>query len=459
MVAEPCRFLATTLREVITREKKGELRLKSIWTKIALSAASISLLFSGVSNAATVKHAAAPHVVLKVLYMNQAGYSISVLQKMGKQFEKLNPNVKIVFTFLPYGQMHSAILTSAAAPQAQYDVVLSDLIWTGEFAQKGYTIPLNGYINKFVKNKNGIPQSVWNGFNIKGKIMAMPFLANFQNFYYNKKMLKEAGFSSGPKTMAQWLTQMKALKAKHIVQYPYEDSWLQAEGLVCDYVRTAGEFGNGNLFNSKGQPIMNQGPALKALQWMRMLYQDGLVNPNSLTADEPTAANAFASGQAAFNTNWTFVTGIMNNPSQSKIVGQGVVSTFPVIPGTNKGTLSSSIAGFQGLAIPANTPSNLRGWAWKWIQFATSPAVQAEHLHSQWPVWSAVANSKAEKKLNPTYQVYQKNLNAVYYRPMVANYLTVSSIIQQYVHEAIAGTIPVKTAANDMVQQIKSLTN
>ncbi len=439
------------------KNRRGGLSLKSILSKIALGAVSVSMLMSGTSFAATVKHVSAPKVVLKVLYMNQAGYSTSVLEKMGKQFEKEYPNVKIDFTFLPYTQMHSAILTSAAAPQAQYDVVLSDLIWTAEFAQKGYTLPLNSYVSKYIKNAKGIPQSIWNGFNINGKIMAMPFLANFQNFYYNKKMLKEAGFSSGPKTMTQWLAQMKALKAKHIVQYPYEDSWLQAEGLVCDYVRTAGEFGNGNLFNSKGQPIMNQGAALKALQWMHMLYADGLVNPNSLTADEPTAANAFASGQAAFNTNWTFVTGIMNDPSSSKIVGQGVVSAFPVAPGTNKGTKSASISGFQGLAIPANTPSNMRTWAWKWIQFATSPAVQAEHLHSQWPVWSSVANSKAEKQLNPTYKVYEVNLNAVYNRPKVANYLTVSSIIQQYVHEAIAGTIPVKTAANDMVQQINAL--
>ncbi len=431
--------------------------MKPIYTKIALSAATISMLFSGTSNAATVKHVKSQPIVLKVLYMNQAGYSTSVLEKMGKQFSVKYPNVKIEFTFLPYPQMHSAILTSSAAPQAQYDVILSDLIWTSEFAQKGYTIPLNSYISKNIKNAKEIPQSVWNGFDIKGKVMAMPFLANFQNFYYNKKMLKEAGFTSGPKTMTQWLNQMKVLKAKHIVQFPYEDSWMQAEGLVCDYVRTAGEFGNGNLFNSKGQPIMNQGPALKALEWMHMLYQDGLVNPNSLTADEPTAANAFASGQAAFNTNWTFVTGIMDTKSQSKIVGQGVVTTFPVVPGTNKSTLTASISGFQGLAIPANTPASLRGWAWKWIQFATSPAVQAQHLNSQWPVWSTVANSKAEQTINPWYQVYKKNLNGVYNRPMVANYSAVSSIIQQYVHSAIEGTIPVQTAANDMVQQINGL--
>lgn len=428
--------------------------MKHKWMSVVvgMSTAAMMLGSSGLANAASV-----PKVVLKVLYMNQAGYTTTVLNQMGAAFHKKYPNVTIQFTFLPYPQMHSAILTSAAAPKAQYDVTLSDLIWTGEFAQRGYTIPLNSYIKSTIHNAGEIPQAVWNGFKVSGKIMAMPFLANFQNFYYNKAMLKKAGFSQGPKTMAQWLHQMQVLKAKHIVQYPYEDSWLQAEGLVCDYVRTAGEFGNGNLFNAKGQPVMNQGPALKALQWMRTLYADGLANPNSLAADEPTAANTFASGQAAFNTNWTFLTGIMNTPSESKIVGQGVVSTFPVQPGTNLATHSADISGFQGLAITANTPANLRPWAWKWIEFATSPSVQAGQLESQWPVWSQVANSAAEHKINPWASVYQQNLNSVYNRPVIGNYLQASSIIQRYVHEAISGTISVTQAANQMVQQIKAL--
>lgn len=394
-------------------------------------------------------------VTLNVLYMNQAGYTTQVLHQMGNQFEKKYPNVKIHFTFLPYAQMHSAILTSASAPTAQYDVVLSDLIWTAEFASKGYTLPLNSYIDQNISNKNDIPNSIWNGFEISNKVMAMPFLANFQNFYYNKKMLQEAGFSGPPTSMQQWVTQMQVLKSKGIVQYPYEDSWTQAEGLVCDYVRIAGEYG-GNLFQN-GKPVMNQGAGLKAMEFMRMLYKDKLVSPNSLTADENTAAAAFVSGQVAFNTNWTNVTGLMQSPSSSKIVGQGAVAAFPVQPGTNTSTGSASVSGFQGLAIAANTPKNLVPWAWKWIQFATSPSIQSQHLHSQWPVWSSIANSSQEQKLNSWYQVYQKNVASTYNRPKVANYLSVSSIIQQYLHEAIAGTIPVQQAANDMVQQINGL--
>lgn len=430
-------------------------------SKITLACAGLTLLITGcgaTTKAANPPKAAAKTVTLNVLYMNQAGYTAQALEKMGRAFDAkyAADHMHVHFTFLPYAQMHNTIVTAAAAPTAQYDVVLSDLIWTAQFAQKGYTLPLNSDISKTISNAGGIPAAIWNGFKINGKIMAMPFLANFQNFYYNKKMLKEAGFSGPPTTIAQWVTQMRTLKQKGIVQYPYEEGWRVGEGFTCDYVATAGEFG-ANLFNKQGQPTMNKGGALQALQFMRMLYKDGLINPASLASGSTTAADTFIAGQSAFNTNWTNVTGMMNSASESKIVGDGVVGTFPVQSGTNTTTGTASVSGFQGLAIPANVPASMQGWAWKWIQFATSPQIQAQHLHSQWPIWTSVVNSSKEQQLNPAYAVYEKNLAGVYNRPKVANYLQVSAIIQQYAHEAIAGTIPVQTAANDMVSQIKAL--
>lgn len=412
--------------------------------------ASATLVAGGLAAVPTVQ-AKAP-MTLKVLYMNQAGYTPAVVGKIITQFNRSHPGIHAVATYLPYPEMHDAITTSAAAPTANYNVVLSDLIWTAEFAARGYTIPLNKYLNPLA-NAGTIPPAIWNGFKYDGKIMAMPFLANFQNFYYNKAILAKAGFTSPPRTMAEWLHQMEVIKAKGILQYPYEDSWLQAEGLTCDYVRTAAEFG-GTLFVN-GKPAMNRGPALKALEFMHELYAKGLAAPASLEADEPHAAAAFTSGQVAFNTNWTFVTGLMNSKATSSIVGDGVVAPFP----TYNGQGSGSVSGYQGLAITANTPASLRAAAWTFIRYATSPAIIGQHLQSEWPIWRSLANSNQEKQIlgARNVSVYEDNLAHVRNRPIVPNYLQVSAIVQKYVHMAIAGQMPVAQAANTMVQQINAL--
>lgn len=414
--------------------------------------ASVSLVagaYAGLSQTAAAK---AKPVTLRVLYMNQAGYTPAVVGKIVDQFNASHPGIHVVATYLPYNNMHDAITTSAAAPKATYNVVLSDLIWTAEFADRGYTIPLNPYLGKLASS-NAIPAAVWDGFKINGKIMAMPFLVNFQNFYYNKAILKKAGFNSAPRTIAQWVHQMEVIKAKKILKYPFEDSWSAAEGLTCDYVRFAQMYGGPIFVN--GKPVMNRGAGLKAIELMRMLYAKGLASPESLQADDTQRGTVFNAGQTAFDMDWTSETGLMNNRSSSSIVGQAAVGPFP----TASGKGSASVSGYQGLAITANTPVSLRKDAWTFIQFATAKNIIAQHLQSQWPIWTSLANSAKERSILGAHnvKVYEENLAAVQNRPMVANYLQVSAIIQQYLREAISGQLPVKKAADEMVSQINAL--
>jgi len=428
---------------------------RKLWEKILLIGALLGLVGGTLAGCGGQTSPTAENggpVVLHTLYMNQAGYTDKVLEDMAAEFHKQNPDITVEFSFVPYDSLHDKIVTSASSPTATYDVVLEDLIWSTEFAKKGYVIPLESYINKDIDTKDIAP-ALFSPFEVDGHTWAMPFLANFQNFFYNAAMLKKAGFSGPPKTMDEWLNQMETLKKDGIVKYPWIDSWKQEEGLVCDYVRTAGEYG-ANLFDKDGNPIMNQGGALKALEFMRKTVDLGLVDPNSLTADEPTAMNAFISGNAAFNTNWTFVYGKMNDPSSSKIVGQGQVTTFPVDSGTNQP--SASVSGFQGLAIMAN--SKHQDAAWKWIQFATSKEIQAQHL-DEMPIWTSVQKSPEALKANPAINVYTENLDNVYNRPLVPDYMQVSTIIQKYVHAVLAQEMSPQAGADAMVKDIKALNN
>lgn len=427
--------------------------MKKTWYKILVFAILLGLMgtvLGGCGQSPQATTTTTGPVVLHTLYMNQAGYTDKVLEQMAAQFHQQNPNITVDFTFVPYDSLHDKIVTSASAPTGTYDVVLEDLIWSTEFAKKGYVVPLDSYIQKDVDTKDIAP-ALFSPFEVDGHTWAMPFLANFQNFFYNAAMLKKAGFSGPPKTMTEWLNQMETLKKDGIVQYPWIDSWKQEEGLVCDYVRTAGEYG-ANLFDKNGNPVMNQGGALKALEFMRKAVDLGLVDPNSLTADEPTAMNAFISGNAAFNTNWTFVYGEMNNPQDSKIVGDGRVTTFPVASGTNQP--SASVSGFQGLAIMANSQNQAA--AWKWIQFATSKTIQAQHL-DEMPIWTSLQQSPAALKANPDISVYTVNLDNVYNRPLVPDYMEVSTIIQKYVHAVLAKEMTPQAGADAMVKDIQAL--
>lgn len=388
---------------------------------------------------------------LNALYMNQAGYSDSVLKDIaGRYTAGTGKEVAISYTFVKYDELHDKIVTSAAAANATYDVILLDLIWTAEFANKGYVIPLDDRLPDAATTD--IAPAILSAFVYNGKTWAFPFLANFQAFFYNADHLDQAGFNAPPTTLEAWYDQMVAIKEAGIVSYPYIDAWNQKEGLVCNYVRTAAQYG-GDLFDESGQPIMDSGAGLSALRFMRQCIDDGLADPASTNTDEPGAMNAFVSGAVTFNTNWTFVRGNMLDPNISQIIEVARVGVLP--PAENIDAPAGSVSGFQGLAVMANSQNQEQ--AWDFIKFATSAEIQSEHLESEFPVWTSVQQSDMLKEINSDAEAYAANLANVHHRPRVPNYQQVSAIIQEEVHKCLLKQAEPEEATTFMVERISAL--
>jgi multiple sugar transport system substrate-binding protein len=390
-------------------------------------------------------------LALNALYMNQAGYSDRVLKDIAARYtEGTGKEVAISYTFVKYDELHDKIVTSAAAANATYDVILLDLIWTAEFANKGYVIPLDDRLP--AATQTDIAPAIMSAFIYDGKTWAFPFLANFQCFFYNADHLDQAGFSAPPATLEEWYDQMVAIKRAGIVTYPYIDAWNQKEGLVCNYVRTAAQYG-GDLFDEAGQPIMHEGAGLAALRFMRRCIDDGLADPASTNSDEPGAMNAFVSGAVTFNTNWTFVRGNMLDPNISQIGDVARVGVLP--PASGSDAPAGSVSGFQGLAVMAN--SQKQEQAWDFIKFATSAEIQSEHLESEFPVWTSVQKSDKLQAINSDADAYATNLANVHHRPRVPNYQQVSAIIQEEVHKCLLKQTEPEEATTMMVERISAL--
>lgn len=389
---------------------------------------------------------------LNVLYMAQAGYQPEEVRQMADVFEEIT-GVEVNITFVKYDELHDKIVTSAAVPVGTYDVVLEDLIWTAEFAEYGFVEPIDDRINDRILND--IPKAILDAFRYNDKLWAMPYLANFQLFFYNEDMIKKAGFDGPPKTLEEMVEQMRVMKEKGIVEYPWVDSWNQKEGLVCEYVWLTGAFG-GDTFDENGNPIFNRGPGFKALEFMKMLLDEGLANPQSLTLNESMTKDVFIAGDAAFTTNWTFQYGAMKDPEQSQVVESGKMGLIPVaedVLGKYKYD-TASVSGFQGAAIMVN--SEHKDLAWKYIRFITSPVVQRGYL-VEMPVWKSVQNSAYAQANFPTIKIKAKEIASVHHRPRVPNYQEVSSIMQRYIHQCLEGKYEPREALDLAVKEIKNL--
>ncbi|MBI2263785.1 MAG: extracellular solute-binding protein [Armatimonadetes bacterium] len=394
-------------------------------------------------------------VTLHVLYMAQAGYQPPVFEAITKDFEAQNPNVKVNVSFVKYDEQHEKIVTSAASPTATYDVIALDLVWTAEFASRNFVLPVETRVTE--KTKKDISPVIWDAFTYQDHVWAMPFLANFQLFFYNKTMLAKAGFSGPPKTIEEWEAQMVALKKKKILEYPFSDSWNQKEGLVCEYVWWTGACG-GETFNEKGEPVFNQGPGLAALETMVRWVKEGLVNPVALTSDEPAAKDTFLAGEAAFTSNWTFQYKLMKDPANSRVAEDAEMGLIPVSKSIYEKAKNhtATVSGFQGLAIMANSRNPEE--AWQYITHVTSPKVQASHLEEM-PVWLPVQRDQGNRKKDPVLSTKSDQIEGAHHRPKLVKYPEVSSIMQRYIHQALEQKMSAKEALDKAAAEIKALGN
>ncbi len=150
--------------------------------------------------------------------------------------------------------MHDKITTAMASKPPAYDVFLVDDIWYAEFAKKGYLADVSSKITQDMKDK--IFPAAWDITTVGGKAYGMPWLLDQKYFFYNEKILKDAGFTAPPKTWEELLDQARAIKEKGLVEYPIVWSWGQAEAAVCDWVTLL--YGNGGtLMDDKGKPAFN----------------------------------------------------------------------------------------------------------------------------------------------------------------------------------------------------------
>jgi len=385
--------------------------------------------------------------VIRSLLFDQVGYDPALLQTLADKFRSLHDNkVFVSIETAHYRELYESILAAGLSKPSPYDVVALDQVWVPEFASRAQLLSLKDQIPDDARSD--LLPSLLDAFSYKGTTWAMPHILNVQSLYYNKGQLQAAGFSEPPKTLEDWYAQLTAIRRRLT---PFVDSWAQDESLTSDFVRLTAQFG-GDLFDANGKPLLQQQPAQRAAAFMRQLIDEHLVAPDSAASTEPDAMRAFLTGGVAFNTNWNFVWGAMNDSTYSRIVGQGAVAPIPAAASTGKA--AASVSGFLGLGVLANSAH--AELAVEWLRYLTSPEVQAPRT-AELPIWTSLQNSAEMRKANPQINVFLTNLANARPRPKLVHYVEASSVLQRHLHDLVLGTVTPSRAMADAQAELVAL--
>ncbi|WP_027345502.1 ABC transporter substrate-binding protein [Hamadaea tsunoensis] len=201
----------------------------------------------------------------------------------------------------------------------------------GKFCATGGWIDLTPYIERDKVNLDAMPPVVRSYTEFRGKRCAMPFLADAYGFYYNKKLLSDAGFTAPPKT----LDELTDMAKKLTVRKP--DGTIQRAGFLPlwgFYENSPAHFGpmvGAKWLNGDGTSAVGSDPAWQTLlKWQKDLVDwYGYAQLDKFRAtlgDEWSADNAFQKGQVAMAVDGEW------RMSQAFLRGQAPTLDFGVAP-------------------------------------------------------------------------------------------------------------------------------
>jgi len=385
-----------------------------------------------------------------VLAMEQAGPTVEEMDSIVAEFNESNPNIEVVIDYVSYDALHDKVTTAMASSPPAYDAFLVDDIWYSEFADKGYIFNVSDKITQ--EMKDGIFDAAWDISTVEGEVYGMPWLLDEKYFFYNEKLLNEAGFSDPPRTWEEMLEQAAVLKEKGIAEYPIVWSWGQYEAAICDWV-TLLEGNGGKLVDEAGNPMFNDEKGVETLAWMVQTIDDGITNPASVSYVEEDVRNVFSQGKAAFALNWTYMYDLVNlNEEESQVTGEIKMALMPAF--SDGGVESATLDGSMGFSVADASPA--KEAAWKYIEYLTSEDVQNRYSAHLLPIWQTSFEGEAGEQLMSysesnavTVPMFKEQFPYSSVRPKVPFYPEASKALQLALQEALTGQKTPEQALND----------
>jgi len=376
-----------------------------------------AVVLGSLTGAATAASAGAKVVNLTMWQQWGGGHEEAALDKVIKEYEALNPGVRITETPVT----NSAKILTAISGGTPPDIVdLGTSLEVGEWASRGALLPMAPYVSSAHLNTGVYVPAALDALTVSGQLYGLPFMDFDVGLLYNKTLFKEAGLNpNDPPTTTQQL-QSDAFKLTkqegngRITQLGFlPDFPGQSNGQVCTLEDMGWAFG-GQWYNAKTHTITADAPQnIAALNYEVSFYKkygaSNMANFESSAGAYLTANDPFESGKLAmvYDGPWALQYIEANRPSLASQIG---VAPFPAPAGMSS-LRGTTFIDTNPQVIPRGASDPSAAFAFiKWE--TTSPEVTATFAQ-------LVANLPQLKKVpsfplanDPRFQVFINEANS-----------------------------------------------
>jgi multiple sugar transport system substrate-binding protein len=367
----------------------------------------------------------------------------NVVRPLIKKWNAAHPDEKVTFKEQSdqADQQHDDLVQHFQAKDSNYDVVDVDVVWTAEFAAKGWLQPLK---DKMAIDTSALLPATVKTATYNKTLYAAPQTSDGGLLYYRKDLVPKP-----PKTWDEMMADCKIAKSKNMGCYAGQ--FAKYEGLTVNAGEAINSTGGTIVGEDGATPTVDSAEAAKGLQNLVDAYKDGNIPKAAITYQEEQGRIAFEAGKLLFLRNWPYVYSLAKTEGSSK-----VKNTFGIapLPGMN-GPGASSLGGHNaGISVY----SKHKATALDFLKFLESPDTQKFFISqgSLAPVVADVYKDPALVKKFPYLPVLSTSIQNAVPRPVSPFYPAVTKAVQDNAYAAIKGQTSVQDALKSMSDAIKA---
>ncbi|OQY34405.1 MAG: hypothetical protein B6I38_02410 [Anaerolineaceae bacterium 4572_5.1] len=388
-----------------------------------------------------VEEAALPYEGVELTLASMTDQYVAGFRYLIPLFEE-ETGIKITMDELGYVDLYAKLTADFVGETASYDLMTMDIVWSGEYAENGYTLPLNDFMERDADelNMDDILDVMWTQGEWEGQYMAFPLGGYANVLNYRKDVFEEAGIE--PPT-----TQEEMLAAAMELNDPDNEFYgiaMLGGGVAGaqDYMVWVQQHG-GTLLDADGNVKINTAKNVEILEFFGSLFDYG--PPGSTGYWWGDRETAFRDGNVAMMEGWSIARNDYDDAEQSSIVGKVAIVAAPVAEGVD------AAVGFGGWGIGINADSDpvKQEAAWEFIKWLSSEEIQKEWvLHRGVPLRRSTMTDPEIVEALPWMPILLEAFENGDgdYRPRIPEYSILQDALGTYVSAYLSGEMEAQEA-------------
>ena len=405
----------------------------------------------------------------RLRFLIHADNYFASLQNLWADF-RANRGSRRDFDPRPLPDLYRRASENAAQPASDYDVIVLNVPWLGEFVEAGRIRRAEPFVYSSGIDSLDFDPRVWATGRWKGRQEAVPAFSSIELLAVRSDLIDEAGLPY-PKTFADVLHVGRKLHAPR--QGRFGIAWSAQRGMplassfafllaccggaVLHLPRGRSDWSLGDIDPCEIAVGVDSEAGRMALDYMRELL--AISPPGVLELDWNSSLEIFMTGKAAMAYCWSMRAARLEYDVRSRVKRRVRYLPQPAGP---KGSNVSPLGGFV-LAVPSNLPEPRVEAAFEAIRWMTSVEAIQTHIKTGFPVlprFSMSADPEIAAGSPIVYAVNElarRDLLQTWQRAPLLQYTQIEAVLGEEIHAALRGEKTLAAGLHDAQAAIEGI--